>query len=67
MTADANDEDSMAWFERLAPDLVLVFGGRILAGPWFERPRLGAMNLHYGITPTYRGSESIAWAAYHRN
>jgi len=59
VTANPNDEASIDWLERMAPDLVLVFGGKILASPWYERPRLGAMNLHYGITPDYRGSESF--------
>ena len=67
VTTKPNDGESLAWLDQLEPDLLLVFGGKILAPPWFEQPRLGAMNLHYGITPDYRGSESVVWAAYHRN
>lgn len=67
VTQDPNDEDSLAWLEQMAPDLVVVFGGKMLSQPWYERPRLGAINLHYGITPEYRGSDSVTWAAYHRN
>jgi len=67
VTTDPNDEAAIAWLERIAPDLVLVFGGKILSARWFEQPRLGAMNLHYGLTSGYRGSESVVWAAYQRN
>lgn len=67
VTTEPNGEAALGFLDRLAPDLVLVFGGKILAPPWFERPRLGAMNLHYGMTPDYRGAESIVWAAYHHN
>lgn len=64
---DPNSPESLAWLTERRPDLVVVFGGKLLAEPWFQMPPMGAINFHYGITPDYRGAESVTWAAYHEN
>lgn len=62
---DPNDPESLKWLEDLAPDLVLIFGGKILKGAWLTVPRLGALNMHYGFLPFYRSSASTQFAIYH--
>ena len=43
----------------LAPDLVVVSGAPILKSNIFDMPRLGTLNLHFGIVPAYRGMHTI--------
>jgi methionyl-tRNA formyltransferase len=47
----------------LAPDLILsVFYGRIFREPMISLPRLGTLNLHFGLLPEYRGNRPMPWA-----
>lgn len=47
----------------LAPDLILsVWYGKILSRELLSLPRLGAVNLHGSLLPTYRGRFSPIWA-----
>jgi folate-dependent phosphoribosylglycinamide formyltransferase PurN len=53
--------------ERLAalgPDLVLVSGAPILKPEIFDIPRLGTINVHFGIAPQYRGEHTLFWPLY---
>lgn len=51
-----NSPDSLERLRRFAPDLVISLRyGRILREPFLEIPRLGALNLHSGRLPHYRG------------
>lgn len=51
-----NAPDSLERLRRFAPDLVISLRyGRILREPFLEIPRLGALNLHSGRLPHYRG------------
>ena len=62
---DPNSAETAAWLEELAPDLVLVFGGKILREPWLSLPTAGALNMHYGLLPWYGGGASTEHALYH--
>ncbi|MBV8480475.1 MAG: polysaccharide deacetylase family protein [Actinobacteria bacterium] len=62
---DPNSSGTGAWLEELRPDLVLVFGGKILREPWLSLPQLGALNMHYGLLPWYGGGASAEFALYH--
>jgi peptidoglycan/xylan/chitin deacetylase (PgdA/CDA1 family) len=62
---DPNSAESAAWLEELVPDLVLVFGGKILRDPWLSLPSVGAVNMHYGLLPWYGGAASTEYALYH--
>ncbi len=63
--ADPNSSASASWLEEIRPDLILVFGGRILREPWLSIASLGALNMHYGILPDYGGAASTEYALYH--
>lgn len=49
---------------RLAPDLGVVLGTRILKRPTFAIPRMGCVNLHLGKVPEYRGLPPGFWELY---
>jgi peptidoglycan/xylan/chitin deacetylase (PgdA/CDA1 family)/folate-dependent phosphoribosylglycinamide formyltransferase PurN len=65
LDADPNSPATAAWLEELRPDLILVFGGRILREPWLSLAPLGALNMHYGMLPEYGGAASTEYALYH--
>jgi methionyl-tRNA formyltransferase len=49
-------------FRRLAPDLVVVVAfGQILPKEMLELPRLGCINVHPSLLPTYRGAAPLNW------
>lgn len=45
----------------LAPDLMIVCGAPLLKPAIYEIPRLGTVNLHFGISPDYRGIHTLLW------
>jgi methionyl-tRNA formyltransferase len=50
--------------QRLAPDLVAVFGTSLIRGDLLKAGRLGIANLHGGLSPEYRGADCTFWALY---
>jgi methionyl-tRNA formyltransferase len=49
--------------QSLSPDLILVWSfPMILPKPVLELPRLGCVNLHFGLLPQYRGGHAFRWA-----
>ena len=59
-----NNDATSALLKHYQPDLLFVFGTRILKPHVFNSSRRGAINLHTGITPEYRGAKSEFWALY---
>lgn len=51
--------------EPLRPDLLVVDGSNILKPDFFTTPRHGAINLHCGKLPDYRGMPPAFWELYH--
>ncbi len=47
-----------------SPDLIVVVGTRKLPPDIFDKARLGAINMHSGILPYYRGADSEFWALH---
>jgi methionyl-tRNA formyltransferase len=55
-----------AWVRAQAVDVALVVAyGRILPRDVLEGPRLGCVNVHASLLPSYRGAAPIAWAVVH--
>jgi len=50
--------------ERLAPDVIAVFGTSLIREPLLGKGRLGMVNLHGGLSPYYRGADGTFWALY---
>ncbi|MDO8874584.1 MAG: formyl transferase [Pseudolabrys sp.] len=64
-TSDPNSPTALAFLRNAAPDLVLVYGASILRSDWLTLPRLGCLNMHYGVLPFYRSSHSTQFALLH--
>lgn len=67
---EAHLVNSDAFAERmreLGPDLLLVNGAPLLDRSIFTIPRMGTLNVHFGMAPWYRGSFAQFWAIYERD
>jgi methionyl-tRNA formyltransferase len=56
--AELNGDEGVALLRELAPDLLVVSGAPLLKPRLYRVPRLGTVNLHWGIAPAYRGQLS---------
>ena len=56
---DVNGAAIEALLRNAAPDLIIVSGAPILRANIFNLPRLGTVNLHFGISPEYRGMHTL--------
>ncbi len=59
-----NDRAVFDAVQRLAPDVVAVFGTSLIRPPLLGQGRLGMLNLHGGLSPDYRGADCTFWALY---
>ena len=60
----ANRNDCIKWIENIKPDYVFVYGTGIIGKKLLSLPSMGALNLHTGISPYYRGSDCAFWPLY---
>ncbi len=58
-----NNQEFREQLAALAPDAIIVVGyGRIIPQWMIDLPRLGNLNLHGSLLPSYRGAAPIQWA-----
>jgi methionyl-tRNA formyltransferase len=57
-----NSQESIEHIARIAPDVVVVNGTRIIKDYVLNAIRAPVINTHAGITPTYRGVHGAYWA-----
>ncbi len=62
--SDPNDEAAQKWVRALNPDVIAVFGTRIIKDPVLGIARAGALNIHTGLSPYYRGGQCTFWCLY---
>jgi methionyl-tRNA formyltransferase len=56
-------ESSEGFLKRIAPDAVVIIAyGQIIPARLLTIPRLGWLNLHASLLPSYRGAAPIHWA-----
>jgi methionyl-tRNA formyltransferase len=58
---DHNDDVSLQIIERAEPDVIAFTGGGLLRVPLLRLPRIGVLNCHMGMLPTYRGMDVVEW------
>jgi folate-dependent phosphoribosylglycinamide formyltransferase PurN len=64
---DMNRTSTAALFESFRPDVLLVAGAPVLKPRVFGIPRIAAINVHFGISPDYRGEHTLWWPMYRRD
>lgn len=60
--SDMNSDDTREILKRISPDLIVVGGTGILKSDVYGIASKGAINMHAGILPYYRGADSEFWA-----
>ena len=56
-----NDMESLELARAFEPDMIASFGIPIISDELISVPRWGAINLHGGISPQYKGGNTIFW------
>ncbi len=54
-----------AILDRIKPDVIVVYGTRIIRSNIFERARIISLNMHTGLSPWYRGDSTLFWPIYY--
>ena len=66
-SSNPNDEKTQKWVQALKPEVLAVFGTRIIQEKMLGLARLGALNIHTGLSPYYRGGQCTFWCLYERD
>jgi methionyl-tRNA formyltransferase len=61
IVASHNGDDCKALLRDIEPDVIAVYGTSIIRDPVLQLARLAALNMHTGLSPRYRGSDTIFW------
>lgn len=59
-----NSDETFDLISDFGPDLIVVFGTPIISNRIMNLAQFGAINLHGGISPDYKGGNTIFWALY---
>lgn len=59
-----NGEECEALLKEIRPDVIAVYGTAIIKPHIFELAGVRALNLHTGISPRYRGADTVFWPLY---
>lgn len=59
---NVNTSDCLAWIAHYKPDVIVINGTRILSAKTLSSIDVPVLNLHAGITPTYRGVHGGYWS-----
>jgi folate-dependent phosphoribosylglycinamide formyltransferase PurN len=62
--ADFHDETTLDLIKSTSADLGILYGTNIIKETVFSLPRLGAINLHQGLAPIYRGGPTVFWELF---
>jgi len=62
--AGINSKQSFQAITRFKPDYLLVYGTSMVSDRILELAQKGALNMHTGISPYYRGTECEFWPLY---
>jgi|TARA_B100000959_G_scaffold268043_1_gene312291 methionyl-tRNA formyltransferase len=64
-SSELNSEKTVKFVDNLTPKAVFVFGVGLLNNRLLQCfEKLEVINLHFGITPKYRGSNTLLWPLY---
>ena len=61
---NVNGRACRALLRKIAPDVIVLGGSRIVRKPLIETARIGVLNAHPGLLPAYRGVDVVAWAVH---
>lgn len=59
-----NTDSVVAQIKELSPDIILVYGTRMISDRVLDIARLKSLNMHTGISPHYRGCACAFWPLF---
>jgi folate-dependent phosphoribosylglycinamide formyltransferase PurN len=62
-----NSLDNINLIKEINPDVFILISSEVISKEVLALARLGTVNAHNGILPTYRGMDSVAWAVLHND
>jgi folate-dependent phosphoribosylglycinamide formyltransferase PurN len=62
---EANEPWVLDWIRALKPDIILSHGPERLRSNFIATAPLGGINVHWGLSPTYRGMHTVRWPLLH--
>jgi methionyl-tRNA formyltransferase len=65
--AGINTDAGRAVVRETSPDLLLIYGTGIVGDRVLGMARIGALNLHTGMSPEYRGVDCVFWPVYNND
>lgn len=60
-----NAPDALALLDTLQPDVIAVYGTAVIREPVMARARRAVLNMHTGLSPQYRGADTVFWPLYY--
>jgi methionyl-tRNA formyltransferase len=66
-SAEVNSPEGIELIRSLEPDILFTSWAPILREAVLQIPKLAAINVHFGISPDFRGNDTLFWALYFRN
>jgi methionyl-tRNA formyltransferase len=64
LARDPNAAETVEWIRQKQPDVIAVFGTRLIGEAVLSLARFGALNIHTGLSPYYRGGQCTFWCLY---
>ena len=61
---DINGQAARTHLDAMCPDMLLVYGTGIVRDSILGTARVGALNMHTGLSPEYRGSDCAFWPVH---
>lgn len=59
-----NTEQCCGVVRELAPDVIAVYGTAVIKPPMIRLARQAILNMHTGLSPQYRGADTVFWALH---
>lgn len=56
-----NGREALELLDGLRPDIIAVYGTAVIRPPVMTKARQAVLNMHTGISPRYRGSDTVFW------
>ena len=63
---EANTKPVLDWVRGLKPDLIVSHGPERLGREFIKTAAHGGVNVHWGLSPTYRGMDTSKWPLIHK-
>ncbi len=61
-----NGSDCEALLDEIRPDIIAVYGTAKIKAPVIRLASVRALNMHTGISPRYRGSDTVFWPLHNQ-